>query len=105
MGDATGSRLRPYPVPRHAEALGDLVGGQQAGHDTQADGRRLRAIELRKRLAAKLVSNWYPGAAETLRQTRSNGGRHRHHALTPKPRVCGAFGAVGDGAVTVIVGG
>jgi hypothetical protein len=27
------------------------------------------------------------------------------HALTPKPRECGAFGAVGDGAVTVIVGG
>ena len=24
--DATGSRLRPYPVLRHAQALGDLVG-------------------------------------------------------------------------------
>ena len=26
-------------------------------------------------------------------------------SLTPKPRLCGAFRAVGDGAVTVIVGG
>lgn len=59
--------------------------------------------------AGSSLRNWYPigiqGVAETLRQTRSNGDRHRHHALTPKPRESGAFGAVGDGAVTVIVGG
>jgi hypothetical protein len=41
---------------------------------------------------------------EALRKT-VNEARPRARTLTPKPRVCGALGAVGDGAVTVIVGG
>jgi hypothetical protein len=30
--DVAGARLRPHPVLRYAEALGDVVHGQQAGH-------------------------------------------------------------------------
>jgi hypothetical protein len=45
MRDSPRPRLRPYPVLRNTEALGDFVDGQQAGHMTQADGCDVRAIE------------------------------------------------------------
>ena len=54
---------------------------------------------------ARLVPSWYPGALPSDSTDALDALVIARGALTAKPRVCGAFDAVGDGAVTVIVGG
>jgi hypothetical protein len=59
--DAAGARLRPHPVLGDAEALGDIVDGQKAGHRGLSRRRHvagnLRSAERGE--AEKLVPNWY----------------------------------------------
>ena len=33
VGNAAGAGLRPHPVLGHAQALGDVVDGEEAGHN------------------------------------------------------------------------